>query len=537
MSTQAQAFVTIDRGTATVAAAIVGRAGGRWRLLGSGAAPSAVADESLIERLRARLVAADPDLAAALHLRYPGNADALPRVASVTTRPSEMAVVAATERALDPLVAAATTAGWRVRPLVLDGAEILPIASALADPRVTVVLAGAADPPGADERRLIPNLGSLVAAATERRPDLVTVLAGGLAEPGGRIESLFRPDRPGPTVLAPAATLGGGVPLRDLLDSLRGGEHDGRRALAAATATLADVMRRRVEVVEIGQSAGVRVAAAPVPGRPADLLAATVPGAALLPPGFTDAHLDAIMAWLIAPLDRLRVRDRLRDLSLSPWSDATGDGALIRLAAVRAALERLVVETPRFDDRPGPDLLVAAGGAWAAVPGPAVALALADAVRRPGIRAMGWDHARLLGPLGTIADEQERRRVIADLRDDLLVPLGSIVLPGGLRSGRHAGSLAVAPAGGADPVTVDLVAGGLELVDLPPGEQARVELRMRDAVDLGVRTRHASADVTGGLAGLIVDLRDVPLRLPDRPDPRRELLAAWQAALWPGMEA
>jgi hypothetical protein len=33
-----------------------------------------------------------------------------------------------------------------------------------------------------------------------------------------------------------------------------------------------------------------------------------------------------------------------------------------------------------------------------------------------------------------------------------------------------------------------------------------------------------------------VDLRDVPLRLPDRADRRRDLLAAWQTSLWAGAE-
>ncbi len=36
--------------------------------------------------------------------------------------------------------------------------------------------------------------------------------------------------------------------------------------------------------------------------------------------------------------------------------------------------------------------------------------------------------------------------------------------------------------------------------------------------------------------GLLVDLRDVPMRLPDRQERRRELLEAWQASLWTGTE-
>ena len=39
-----------------------------------------------------------------------------------------------------------------------------------------------------------------------------------------------------------------------------------------------------------------------------------------------------------------------------------------------------------------------------------------------------------------------------------------------------------------------------------------------------------------GLAGLLVDLRDIPLRLPERADRRRDLLAAWQQALWAGAD-
>ncbi len=535
MSREPRAFVALDRGTATVAASLVARLDGTWRLLGATAAPAAVENAAVVERLRRRLAAGEPELADVLGLAATGSAAALSTVECSTSRPPEMAVLAATERVLAPLAAVAASAGWRVRPLVLDGAEILPVATALADPRITAILAGASDPPGADERGLLANLGTLVAAATDRRPDLVTVLAGGLAAPGGRVEALFRPDRPGPTVLGPSVAAGGGEPLRELLDGLRGGGGaDGRRALAAAATVLAEVLRRRIEVVEIGQHGATRVVAGFFAGRASPTRWASVPTAALLPPAFTDAHLDAVAAWLTTPLDRLRVRDRLRELALVPWGDAAGDGALLRMAAARAALERLRAATPALDEGPTPDLVIAAGGAWAVAPGPAVGLALADVLRRPGVRALGWDHARLLAPLGAIDDLDERRTVIADLRDDLLLPLGSVVMPAGMRAGRTAGHLIVQGPGG--PAELDLVPGGLELVDLPPGERAIVELRFRDAMDLGVRVRHAAVEVTGGLGGLLVDLRDVPLRLPDRPERRRELLAAWQAALWAGSD-
>jgi len=84
---------------------------------------------------------------------------------------------------------------------------------------------------------------------------------------------------------------------------------------------------------------------------------------------------------------------------------------------------------------------------------------------------------------------------------------------------------------------LDLVVGGLELLALPAGEQALADVTFRDAVDLGPRVRRADVEVTGGLAGLLVDLRDVPLRMPDRLELRREALAGWQADVWAGFEA
>jgi hypothetical protein len=526
-------LVAVDRGTATTAVSLLARIDGSWRLLAAGQAPAAVDDAVVAERLRARVAAADPTVARAAGLATPGSTAGLPRIACSTERAPEIAVIAATRRVVLPLADAAATAGWRVRPMVIDGAEILPVVAALADSRVTAVLAGASDPPGADERSLLPELGALVAAAADRRPDLITVLSGGLATPGGRAEGVFPPDRLASSVLAPAAAAGGGAPLRRLLDGLRGGRDDGRRALATATATMAEVLQRGVEVVEVGQSGAMRAVASWSSAGGAEVRWASVPAAALLPAAFTDVHLDAIMGWLTAAPDRLRIRDRLRELAIAPWSDAAGEGALLRMAAARAALARLAAAT-RDLDAPPADVTVAAGGAWAVAPGPAVGLALADVLRRPGVRALGWDHSRLLAPLGTIEDPDERRAIMADLRDELLLPLGSLVLPAGLRAGHAAGTLTIRGEG--EPVDVELVPGGLELVDLPPGERATVELRFRDPVDLGVRLKHAAVEVAGGLGGLIVDLRDVPLRLPDRPERRRDLLTAWQGALWAGVD-
>jgi len=123
---------------------------------------------------------------------------------------------------------------------------------------------------------------------------------------------------------------------------------------------------------------------------------------------------------------------------------------------------------------------------------------------------------------------------LADLANDLLVPLGSVITPAGLRHGHSVGRLVLHAESG--DTELDLVPGGLELVDLAPGQTAVADFRFRDSVRLGGKGRQFEVEVAGGLGGLLVDLRDVPLKLPERHDRRREQLEAWQASLWAGLD-
>ncbi len=536
MTGDPRAFLAIDRGAATVGAALIGRVGGAWRLLGSVALPAASAEDAAIHLLLERVAAIDPTLGRRLGVD-PAHADLLPAVTVRSTPPRRLAVVAASERALAPLVAAAARSGWQTAAASAESTDPLTMTRLLLEEGTDGILAGAGDPPGADERGPLTELTALVAAAALRRPERLLVLAGAMTEASAAFGDLNA--RPGETLLAPAARTGrDGAPLRDLLTELALPPDDARRALGPAASTLAEVLDRRVEVVEIGFDGGLRAVA--TPGYPSEgprVEVAIVPSARLAPADPDDAAVDRVLAWTTVASDRHRLRDRLRELRIAPWSDLTGDGAALRMAAARAALGRLADATPEFTAEPAPDLIVAAGGVWSIAPAPAVALAIADVLRRPGASGYALDHARLLGPLGSIPDDDERRAVMADLADDLLAPLGSVVTPAGLRTGRSAGSLVVHRRrdGGSPRAPIDLVPGGIEVVDLPPGSSATAEFKFRDGVRLGGRGRHFEVDVVGGLAGLVVDLRDVPMRLPDRADRRRELLDAWQTAVASGM--
>ena len=533
MTSEPRAFLALDSGAATTAAALIGRVGGRWRLIGSLSMPAGADVEAIVSVLGDRAVGADRSLAGVLDLR-PGAAKDLPRLEVASHPPRTMAVVAASERALAPLVATASRSGWRTVAGSAESIDPLAMTTMLLDAAVSCVVVGASDPPAADERRALGELAALVAAAAGRRRDLTVVLAGGMSEELAAFGDIAT--RAGEVLLGPAAKRGMPAgPLAELLVELALPANDARRALGAGAVALAEVLDRRVDVVEVGFDAGTRASAAPgIAGGTPSLDLAVVPSAALAHLDPDDSVVDRVGLWSTWGADRHRLRDRLRELRLAPWSDTAGDGVTLRMAAARAALGRLKEWTPEWNDRPPADLIVATGGAWAVAPAPAVALALVDVLRRPGAGQYALDHARILAPLGSIPDADERRAMIADLIDDILAPLGTIVTPAGLHPGRSAGSLVVHGSDGS--TRLDLMPGGLALVDLPPGTSAVAEFKFRETVRLGARGKHFAIDVTGGLGGLVIDMRDVPLKLPDRSDIRGELLESWQTAIVTGRE-
>ena len=536
MSPEPLCFFSIDRGTASTAAALIGRMGGRFRLLGSATVPSELPLEPLLEGIVRRVAADDPTA-------LPGS-DTWPDWARLdaSSRPAgRLVCAAASERRADAVETAVANAGWEVAGRITQEAlDPLAATELCLAPDVSGVVVGAAEPAAPEEKEAVGDVAALVAAAAGRRPELVCVLAGSAAESAG----LFRQEQvvaaPAPEPVAPRDASA----LRTTLEVLASrGPHleqpsvaqDVRHGFRASIVSLASLLERRIEAVDVGASRGTRVLADRdgLRGSLTRADGALVPSAAL----HDDRAVDGILHWSPLRGDQLALRDRVRNLRLAPWRGATGDGARLRLAAARAALQRLDQAWTRGSDGDGrsaspADLLIASGGAFGVAPAPAVALALLDTLRRPGAIALLHDHARLLGPLGTLEDESDRRRLLADLLDDAFVPLGSAILASGLRPGRQAGTVRLSGQGGT--TQVELVPGAVQLIDLPPGVAATAELETREGAWLGVRARHVALEVAGGLGGLLLDTREIPLRLPDRSDRRRELLDRWQRPLWVG---
>jgi hypothetical protein len=540
MTAEPLSFFTVDHGTASTAVSLIARLDGRFRLLGSGAAPRGVEADALLEDLVHRVTATEPGVLPSVQ----GWSD-WARLESATREPIGVVCVAATERHAQQLERAVAGAGWDIRGRIVSGqADLTALAELCLDPSVTVVALAAGEPPAPDERAGMSQLAALLGSLCSRREDLWALLSGGAVAwaevfPGGRTVAA-----PMPLPIATAVD----SPLRQsaldlasrlgVLSEAASPVPEGRAALATAVATLARLLDRRIEAVDIGHAAGSRTLAHPsgVVGHLVSAEGALVPRSAM----HEDREVDAILRWSALRADPFTLVDRVRNLRLGPWRDASGDGARLRLTVLRAALARLerTWQLPAGADGRGAstasDLLIACGGAFSTLPPPAAAMALVDTLRRPGAMAIFHDHARVLGPVGTLADESDRRRLLADLLDDALLPLGSVIVAGELRSSRRPGRLRLTSA--LRDSEMELLPGSVRMLDLPPGVPARVELETRDGNLLGVRSHHVALDLTGGLGGLLVDTREIPLRLPDRAERRRALIESWERPVWAAAE-
>lgn len=537
-------LLAIDRGAATTSVAILGRPATTWRVLGTLAAPAAVEPGTLASTIATRIVAADAGLATSLGLR-PDAVDDLPRLEARSRPPSTLAIVAGSRRTADLLASSAARTPWRSRIASPETHDPREMTELVLDAGVSAILLGSGDPAGPDERAALDDLAALVTAAARRRPGLDVVVAGAIRTRRA-LGGLREREGAGRLVEVPAARRRGGWddPIRDALASLIADPSDARTAMPLALGSLAEVTDRRMSLVEVGYDGGLLAWAVPPPASaPAGAAAAvrSVHSAAgeLVAPQTIPEDVDAVMAWTIGEHDRHRLTDRLRELRGAPWADLSGPGVRLRLAAARAAILRLRRVAVGLEPDEPADIVLVAGGAFAAGPPAATALAVIDTTRRPGTVALAWDAARLLAPLGTIADPVERRTLVADLADDLLVPLGSAIVAATAGATRDAGSPGRHPVGrlqvdGPDGGTIlDLVPGDLSIVDLPPGRVAAATIVTDEGIGLVRRARRATVTVNGGVAGLVVDLRPVPLRLPDRRDRRRSTIAAWDAITWP----
>lgn len=538
MTQDTPAFFTLDRGTVSTAAALIAPVDGRYRMLSAAAAPAAIDPESLLEDLAWRVALTDASIGGSLE----GWRD-WSRLEVATKQPPRAVLVAASATTAELLRRAYVGAGWSIHA-VFAGAEpdLIELGEACLDPRVHAVIVADRDGVEAEEHDAARLLWARAASLARFRDDLAVIACGSFVDrpegiPEGRLFSL-----PAPAPVPMTAETGLRQAARQvglhLVSSGRPMPTDGRTALRATIASLAVLLGNRVEGIEVGAATGSRTLA----HADGELRHGVIADAALLPGALLDdeALADSVLGWSTLTGDVASRLDSLRELVLRPWAGIDRDGVHLRLAVLRAALQRLVAAWDAPSNGAGPndlgaDVLVLSGGIFAALPPAAAALAVVDAIRRPGALAMLHDHARVLAPLGALPVEADRQRLLADLMDDCLLPVGSALLTGGLgEKGKGGGSLSIRTPLGDD--QLQLEPDQLRLVDLPPGIVGRLEIDPSGGPILGVQGRRLALEVSGGLGGLLVDTRQIPLALAAAGEPRRTQLETWEAPAWAGTE-
>lgn len=531
VTVRAEMAVLIDVGSAWVKAGVIARANDRWRLVAHAAQPTAWGASELRRTLLDQLrVAADRRLIATIDDLF---ADANRIECHTARRPARAAVVAVSrELSGSAIRRAAEAAGWQVTVVVTfdDGRSLAERLATLQAAEVDAWLIGGGFTGSRSPRAL--DAAALVASA--RRDGGGPVIWAGSADLADEVAELFEPGvvsrvsnpRPDARREEPDALRSR---LAELLREIVADPDETRLASVAfprAVGALAAASGLRIGGVDLGARAATRVLAEPDGSVASRVHARGGLAGAILAPGAAgritrmagEAGDEAAVADLIQIL-------RARPDSLPQTVDelaGTQAAALVQLAAI--------MDESTF----GPvDLIIGAGRTIAAAPHPAqAARLLLDGIRPIGVTQLAVDAAALLGPLGSLADD-EIGEGIALLDQDLLVPLGTAVVCRGGEVGRPAMRVIVHRSGWPSLAPIEVRVGQLQVVALPRGAEAELTIELAAGVNLGLarRSPRIHAVATGGAVGLILDARGVPIGLPRRGDDRRAMLSAWRDQL------
>ncbi len=256
---------------------------------------------------------------------------------------------------------------------------------------------------------------------------------------------------------------------------------------------------------------------------------------------FVEARgIERILRWLPEAISADEALAILLNKELRPASIPQLGRELWLEQALARELIRAALETAQPGWKPGAaqlyprllplcDTIIVSGGVLAHAPRPGqAALMVLDALEPVGITTLVLDEHGLAPALGNVALVKPLAAVEA-LDGGGLVNLATVVTPlGRARRGETVLSVRIGYDGGGS-VEVEVHFGDLEVLPLPPGQQATLELRPlhRFDVGLGGPGRGGKRRVSGGLAGLIVDARGRPLRLPANPERRQQLMRQW----------
>jgi len=250
----------------------------------------------------------------------------------------------------------------------------------------------------------------------------------------------------------------------------------------------------------------------------------------------------SIMRWLPTPMPPETALSVILNKEIHPSSVPDDPAELWIEQAVARETIREALKTARPGWKPGKaqpygeltplfDPILISGGILAGAPRPGhVALMVLDAVEPIGITTLLLDANGLAPILGAVASFNPLATV-ETLDHGGVINLATVIAPVGFaRKGDVVLRVRVNYEEGGS-LDVEVPYGSLELLPLPPGEEAVLELepRRRFDVGLGGPGKGGKQRVRGGILGLIVDARGRPLQLPDDPEEQQAQNQQW---LW-----
>ncbi|MFC2042830.1 glutamate mutase L, partial [Chloroflexota bacterium] len=258
----------------------------------------------------------------------------------------------------------------------------------------------------------------------------------------------------------------------------------------------------------------------------------------------TNMPLSEISRWISLDIADDDVRNYLFNKSLYPSSlpveekDLAIEQAVAR-QVIRGALKKA---SERFPDKefnypkhllPWFEPIIAAGSVLTQSPSvDQTALMLIDSLQPTGVTTLLLDHNYLTSALGAAASINQLM-VVHVLETEAFMHLGTVITPvGEAPIGTPVLRLQMIRDDGQD-VDLEIQYGDLELIPLPVGQKARLQLYPLHLFDVGMGApgRGGAMRVMGGELGVIIDARGRPLELPDDRNERSELLAKWCRAL------
>jgi hypothetical protein len=223
------------------------------------------------------------------------------------------------------------------------------------------------------------------------------------------------------------------------------------------------------------------------------------------------------------------------DLGIPPISSpfwrregASLDHAVAR-EALRSSLARARISWPYTDPLIAFKTIVASGGVLSHAPHPGdAALILLDALQPVGVSTLLLDANQLLAPLGALA--MIHPLAAAQVLDSGgLTTLGTVITPvGRAREDETVLKVKIRFEGGEER-EAEAAYGSLQVLPIPLGEMATLELKPARGFDVGWGRGNKSPPikVSSGTIGLIIDARGRPLVLPETKDERQAEIQQW----------